>query len=58
MLSHGLLFFTDVPITVVGMILFLAAFSGITAWTFFRVQSKEFYQKVAELPFNEEIGHE
>lgn len=58
MLSHGLKFFTDIPITLIGMILFMIAFFGVTAWTFLRSQSKEFYQKVANLPLTEEQQHE
>lgn len=58
MLSHGLKFFTDIPITLVGMILFMLAFLGITTWTFLRSQSKEFYQRVGNLPLTEEQSHE
>lgn len=56
MLSRGLLLFTDIPMTVVGMILFMAVFTAVTVWTFFRFQSREFYQDVAEMPLREE-GH-
>ncbi len=58
MLSLGLKFFTDIPITLVGMILFMLAFLGITTWTFLRSQSKEFYQRVSNLPLIEENEHE
>ncbi len=58
MLSHGLKFFTDIPLTLIGMALFMLAFLGVAAWTFFRSQSKEFYRKVGNLPLTEEQPHE
>jgi hypothetical protein len=54
MLSEGLKFFTDLPLTIMGLMIFLVAFMSITTWTLFRAQAKEFYQKVAEMPLREE----
>ena len=55
MLSRGLLFFTDIPLTVAGMLLFFGTFITIAAWTFFRSGSLDFYQSVANLPLGEEV---
>lgn len=58
MLSAGLIYFTDIPLVLVGLMLFVFSFSGVTVWTFFRARSKEFYQKIAEMPLREDIHHE
>jgi cytochrome c oxidase cbb3-type subunit 4 len=58
MLSQGMKFFTDTPLTLFAMILFMMAFLGITVWTFFRSHSKEHYQKLAKQPLLEEPSHE
>ena len=54
MLQQGLKFFTDGPVTVLGLLIFFLAFAGILSWTFFRAHSKSYYQKIAELPLQEE----
>ncbi len=53
MLSAGMKFFTDIPLTVVGMLIFFCFFVGAVIWTF-RVRSLSYYQQVAELPLREE----
>lgn len=54
LLAQGLKHFTDVPLSVVGMLVFIVTFSAISVWTLFRVHSKEFYQKIARLPLGKE----
>jgi len=54
MLSQGMKIFTDIPIVVFGMGLFLFAFASVVIRTYFRYQSKEFYQKLAAMPLSEE----
>lgn len=58
MLSIGMKLFTDIPIVVVGMALFLFAFVSVFLRTFFRSNSKAYYQKIANLPLSNEHKHE
>jgi hypothetical protein len=53
MLAAGLKFFSDTPVSVFGMILFLIAFFAVTAWTFLRLDSRDYYQDIAKLPLTE-----
>ena len=53
MLSSGLKIFTDTPLTVIGMILFLVTFALVVMWTF-RKNSKNFYSKVDKLPLEDD----
>lgn len=53
MLSHGLqTFFTDIPLTVIGLILFLSAHASIVARVFFG--RKDHFLKESLLPFKDE----
>jgi cbb3-type cytochrome oxidase subunit 3 len=54
MLSQGLTYFNNVPLTVVGMILFFTVFLVVVLWTFGRSRSREFYEKLAEIPLNQD----
>ena len=54
MLSLGMKFFTDVPLTIVGLALFVFSFVMVLAQIYLRRDSKEYYQKVAELPLQRE----
>ena len=54
MLSEGMKIFTDIPIVVVGMGLFLLAFVIVTARIFLRPNSKSYYRKIAEMPLKNE----
>ena len=56
MLSSGLNYFTEIPMVVFALLLFVAAFAAITWRTYFRNSSKDYYVNVAELPLKEE-GH-
>lgn len=58
MLTHGLKFFTDIPLTIIGMVLFMLAFLGIAAWIYLPSRSKDFYQTLSYLPLIEEHEHE
>ena len=58
MLSNGMKIFTDIPIVVVGMSLFLFAFISVFFRTFLRENSKAYYQKIANLTLNAEDNHE
>lgn len=58
MLSTGLRHFTDIPITIVGLLIFFVCFSGIAIWTFFRRRSREYYREISELPLNEGDANE
>ncbi len=58
MYAQGLKFFTETHLSVFGLLLFIAVFFSVTVWTMFRAQSKEFYQKIAMLPFAEDTHHE
>ena len=58
MLSLGLKIFTDIPLTVIGLALFVTAFTLIFLRTFFRPQSKSFYQNIAEFALREDQNHE
>jgi cbb3-type cytochrome oxidase subunit 3 len=53
MLSSGMKVFTDTPLTVIGMILFLFAFAMVVMWTF-RKNGKKFYSKVEKLPLEDD----
>ncbi len=58
MLSLGLKVFTDIPLTVLGLALFVTAFALIFLRTFFRPNSKSFYQEIAEFALREDKGHD
>jgi cbb3-type cytochrome oxidase subunit 3 len=59
MLSQGIQqYFTGIPMTVVGLLIFFITFSAIGIWTFFRANSKEYYQNIAQLPLREGERHE
>lgn len=58
MLSQGAKLFSDIPLTVLGMVIFLLVFMAVTLWTFFRPQSKQFYKEIENLPFSGEQNHE
>ncbi len=58
MLSQGAKLFSDIPITVFGMFIFLLVFTAVTIWTFFRPQSKDFYKKIENLPFSGDQNNE
>lgn len=53
MLSSGMKVFTDTPLTVIGMGLFLFAFAMVVIWTF-RKNGKKFYSKVEKLPLEDD----
>lgn len=53
MLATGAKLFTDIPLTVVGMLLFIAAFVAIAWRTYFSL-SKEFHQQLAHMPLTED----
>ncbi len=52
MLSAGAKLFTDIPLTVVGMLIFVGFFVVALVWTF-HIRNSKFYQKLAEMPFKE-----
>jgi len=54
MLAQGLKFFTDVPLTVAGMILFITTFTVVSVWTLFRGGAKDHYQKLSQYPLRED----
>jgi cbb3-type cytochrome oxidase subunit 3 len=54
MLSTGMKFFTDTPITVAGLVLFVMAFALVIAQVYFRKNSKKYYQNLAEMPLKSE----
>lgn len=57
MLSHGLQkIFTDVPLTVAGLLIFLAVHGSIVARVLFG--SKVMFDAQANLPLEGEVGHE
>ena len=58
MLSQGLLFFNEIPLTLLGLLLFIFTFTGVTCWTFLRDASEPYYREIANLPLHEDIGHE
>lgn len=58
MLANGLKCFTDTPLTVLGMLVFLVTFVGVVLWTFFRSQSGTYYGELAKLPFSMGPEHE
>lgn len=49
--------FTDIPITVIGLLLFFMAFMGLLGWVFLRKGAKEKYKEISKLPLREEDGH-
>lgn len=55
MLANGLRYFTDTPLTIIGLFIFFAAFTGIAIWTFMRSRSREYYRKMSEMPLNEGV---
>lgn len=58
MLSHVSKFFSDIPITVTGMMIFFFVFIAVALWTFFRPHSKTFYQQIEQLPFSGDPDYE
>lgn len=53
MLATGLKYFTDTPLTVIGLFIFITVFSGITMWTFMRRRSRQYYRKMSQMPLDE-----
>lgn len=43
---------SNVPLSVIGMLLFLAVFIGVVFWVF-RKKSKTFYQRMSRLPLED-----
>lgn len=58
MLSAGAKLFTEIPLVTFGLFLFLMAFVSITVRTYFRPSSKEFHQKLAAIPLQEDHNEE
>ena len=58
MKSQIALFFSDIPLTILGMLIFLIIFIVVMLWTYLRPESKEFYTKIERLPLNGEDGYE
>lgn len=54
MLSTGAKLFTEIPMVTFGLFLFLMAFVSITVRTYFRPSSKDFHQKLAAIPLQED----
>jgi cbb3-type cytochrome oxidase subunit 3 len=48
--------FTDTPITVIGLILFLIAFVALFAWVYFRKGAKAHYVKMSLLALENDQG--
>ena len=57
MKQQGLAYFTDTYLTLIAMVIFMLVFVGMVAWTY-RRQAKEMYKKMAEMPLQEDQGHE
>lgn len=53
MLSAGMKYFTEIPLSVAGMLIFFIAFLAASFWTF-RVRSSKFYQQMAEQAIRQE----
>lgn len=54
MLSTGAKLFTEIPMVTFGLFLFLMAFVSITVRTYFRPSSKDFHEKLAAIPLQED----
>ena len=54
MLSAGLSYFTEIPMVIFALLLFVGAFAAITWRTYFRKSSKEYYGELAQFPLKEE----
>ena len=48
----GLSFFTDIHLTVIGLILFFSVFIGVTLFVY-RKNSESVYKKISQLPLEE-----
>jgi hypothetical protein len=54
MMVEGLKFFTETYLTVIALVLFVVTFAAASVWTMMRKDSKQFYQKVANLALAED----
>lgn len=54
MLSTGLKFFNDTPLTILAMLLFVLAFSIVSVWVLYRGKSDGFYKELSLYPLKEE----
>ncbi|MFP5519724.1 MAG: cbb3-type cytochrome oxidase subunit 3 [Bdellovibrionia bacterium] len=52
MKQKGLLYFTDIDITVLGLVIFFTCFAGICLWAY-RKNSKKIYNYVEQLPLQD-----
>ncbi|MBN8536702.1 MAG: CcoQ/FixQ family Cbb3-type cytochrome c oxidase assembly chaperone [Deltaproteobacteria bacterium] len=52
MISQWLTHFNDVQLALVGFALFFSVFVMVLLWTY-RKNSKNYYQNISELPFND-----
>ncbi|MGE0762571.1 MAG: cbb3-type cytochrome oxidase subunit 3 [Bdellovibrionales bacterium] len=52
MKAEGLKYFSDSPIMVIGLLIFVTCFLGYVLWVN-RKGSTDFYQRIASLPLNE-----
>ncbi len=56
MISEGLRHFTEIPLSIVGMLLFIVTFITVTIWSFL---SRQDLHEMAQMPLHEEeISHE
>ena len=54
MKQQGLLYFTEIPMMVVGMCLFLIVFAGVVARTFTGRKRQELLNEIAKMPLQDE----